>query len=71
MPVCASDPSHQVGEWWRRNELGRWYECEECHSTMLVPNARYRALLFVIRFRRLLRRGVKPFSETIRRAWGT
>jgi hypothetical protein len=56
MPICTSDSSHRVGEWWRRNELGRWYDCEDCGSTMLVPNARYRLLLLALRLRRLVRR---------------
>ncbi len=56
MPVCGSDSSHKVSEWWRRNELGRWYQCDTCGTTMLSPSLRFRIIIFGVRLRRLLRR---------------
>ncbi len=65
MPVCGSDPSHQVNEWWRRNELGRWYECDDCGSTVLSPSGRYRLLLLTLRSRRKLRKGARVLSRAL------
>ena len=61
MPICASDPSHELSEWWRRNELGRWYDCETCGSTVLCPTLRYRMLLIWLRSRRWLESRARVF----------
>lgn len=66
MPVCGTDPSHRMSEWWRRNELGRWYDCEDCGTTVLEPNARYRLLLLAVRSRRTLRRVHDAYAEARR-----
>ena len=63
MPVCGSDPKHELSEWWRRNELGRWYECNTCGSTVLSPSFRFRLLIFNIRLRRLLRARFKRYAQ--------
>ena len=52
MPMCGSDPSHHVSEWFRRNEMGRWYECEDCGSTVLSPGPRYMLVILWMRLQR-------------------
>jgi hypothetical protein len=56
MPVCPNDPSHRMSEWWRRNELGRWYRCETCGAARLSPAPRYRLLLLALRLARITSR---------------
>ncbi len=53
-PACGSDPTHRVSREHRTNELGRWYDCEVCGSTMLVPSPRYQLLILLVRTRRRL-----------------
>lgn len=60
MPRCGSDPSHAMGEWWQKNELGRWYECRDCGATSLAPSLRFRAVIFSVRLRELLKRRYAP-----------
>ena len=62
MPVCPTDRTHALSEWWRKNELGRWYECAECGTTVLSPSARYWLLLATLRLRRLWRRRVRRLA---------
>ena len=54
MPVCGIDATHTLNEWWRKNELGRWYECETCGSTVLVPTLKYKSIVLWMRARRRL-----------------
>lgn len=62
MPVCGADPTHELGEWWRRNELGRWYECQDCGSTVLAPSLKYKTIVLGMRSRRLVRSGVSKLG---------
>lgn len=62
MPQCGSDPTHRMGEWWQRNELGRWYRCESCGALTLRPSLRFRLVLFSVRLRALLKRRARGLT---------
>lgn len=48
MLSCSSRRDHKFTGRPVKNELGRWYQCALCGSTILVPNIRWRLILKLI-----------------------